>query len=55
MNDHAKFTAHPPPDRQAIQAKCFHPSGTFIEFGKEEVEQSMCLDMECLRLFLGGC
>ncbi|MFQ5684155.1 MAG: AMP-binding protein [Candidatus Binatia bacterium] len=25
----------------SIQAKCFHPTGTFIEFKKEEIEQSI--------------
>ncbi|MFQ5853749.1 MAG: AMP-binding protein, partial [Candidatus Binatia bacterium] len=29
------------PLQQAIRAKCFHPSGTFIEFKKEEIEQSI--------------
>ena len=30
-----------PPEQQAIRAKCFHPTGTFIEFKKEAVEQSI--------------
>jgi len=30
-----------PPEQQAIRAKCFHPSGVFIEFRKEEIEQSI--------------
>jgi non-ribosomal peptide synthetase component F/acyl carrier protein len=30
-----------PPEQQAIRAKCFHPTGTFVEFPKEEVEQSI--------------
>ncbi|MGH7832138.1 MAG: amino acid adenylation domain-containing protein, partial [Candidatus Binatia bacterium] len=30
-----------PPQQEAIRAKCFHPSGTFIGFTKEEVEQSI--------------
>ena len=30
-----------PPEQEAIRAKCFHPSGTFIEFKKEEIEQSI--------------
>ena len=30
-----------PPEQQAIRAKCFHPTGTFIEFNKEEIEQSI--------------
>lgn len=30
------------PERQkAIRAKCFHPSGTFSEFSREEIEQSI--------------
>ncbi len=30
-----------PPEQQAIRDKCFHPTGTFVEFTKEEVEQSI--------------
>ena len=30
-----------PPEQQAIRAKCFHPSGSFVEFKKEEIEQSI--------------
>jgi amino acid adenylation domain-containing protein len=30
-----------PPEQSAIRAKCFHPSSTFIEFKKEEIEQSI--------------
>jgi len=30
-----------PPHQEAIRAKCFHPTGTFIEFKKEEIEQSI--------------
>jgi len=26
--------------KQAIRAQCMHPSGTFVAFSKEEVEQS---------------
>jgi amino acid adenylation domain-containing protein len=29
-----------PPEQQAIRAKCFHPSGVFVEFKKEEIELS---------------
>jgi hypothetical protein len=29
-----------PPEQEAIRAKCFHPSGTFVEF-REKVEQSI--------------
>jgi non-ribosomal peptide synthetase component F len=28
-------------EQQAIRAKCFHPTGAFVEFKKEEVEQSI--------------
>jgi amino acid adenylation domain-containing protein len=30
-----------PPEQEAIRAKCFHPTGRFEEFAKEEVEQSI--------------
>ena len=30
-----------PPEQQAIRDKCFHPSRQFIEFRKEEIEQSI--------------
>ena len=30
-----------PPEQEAIRAQCFHPTGTFVEFPKEEIEQSI--------------
>jgi non-ribosomal peptide synthetase component F len=30
-----------PPEQEAIRAKCFHPSGTFVEFKKEQIERSI--------------
>src|SRR5204862_2362164 len=30
-----------PPEQQAIRAKCFPPSGTFVEFPIEDVETSI--------------
>ena len=30
-----------PPEQQAIRDKCFHPNGKFVEFAKEEIEQSI--------------
>jgi hypothetical protein len=30
-----------PPEQEAIQVKCFRPTGKFVEFPKEEVEQSI--------------
>jgi amino acid adenylation domain-containing protein len=40
----SKLSAYPtklPPEQETIRAKCFHPTGTFIEFRKEELEQSI--------------
>ena len=34
-------TMEPCHQQQAIKAKCFHPTGTFVEFNKEEIEQSI--------------
>ena len=30
-----------PPEQQAIRDRCFHPTGKFVEFEKEEIEQSI--------------
>ena len=30
-----------PPEQQALRDRCFHPSGTFVEFDEEEIEQSI--------------
>jgi len=30
-----------PAEQQAIRAKCYHPSGTFIEYPRDEIEQSI--------------
>jgi non-ribosomal peptide synthetase component F len=30
-----------PPEQEAIRGKCFHPSGTFVEFPEAEIEQSI--------------
>ena len=30
-----------PPEQQAVRAKCFHPSGTFVEFPKADAERSI--------------
>ena len=40
-SDNPQKNSNLPPEQQAIRAKCFHPTGTFIEFAKEEVEQSI--------------
>ena len=39
--DLAKSDREVPPEQQAIRDRCFHPSGRFVEFAKEEVEQSI--------------
>ena len=41
MRDLARLSTHLPPAQQAIRAKCFHPSGAFIAFPQEELEQSL--------------
>lgn len=41
MSDHLSPSSNLPPEQEAIRAKCFHPSGTFIEFPQEEIEQSI--------------
>jgi len=38
---HAMGITNLPAEQQTIWAKCFHPTGTFVEFAKEEVEQSI--------------
>jgi amino acid adenylation domain-containing protein len=41
MSDLSKLVARLPKEQQAIRAKCFHPTATFFEFKKEELEQSI--------------
>jgi len=41
MNKSLRFPEELPLEQKAIRAKCFHPSGTFVEFKKEEIEQSI--------------
>jgi amino acid adenylation domain-containing protein len=41
MRDLSKKNLQLPPEQQAIRDKCFHPLGTFVEFTKEEIEQSI--------------
>ena len=36
-----KITRKLPPSQELIGGKCFHPTGTFVEFNKEEIEQSI--------------
>ena len=41
MDDSMNHGFKVPPEQQAIRDKCFHPSGTFIEFPIEDVETSI--------------
>jgi amino acid adenylation domain-containing protein len=41
MSDFSRYVRKLPPEQQAIRAKCSHTTGTFVEFTKEEVEQSI--------------
>jgi acyl carrier protein len=41
MSEIARHFTNLPPEQEAIRAKCFHPAGMFVEFKKEEVEQSI--------------
>ena len=41
MNDHCNAITDLPAEQRAIRSRCFHPSGTFVEFGKDAVEQSI--------------
>lgn len=41
MVNHYTSMANSLARQQSIRDKCFHPTGTFVEFKKEEIEQSM--------------
>ncbi len=41
MTNISKAISDLPPEQRAIRAKCFHPTGRFVEFRKEEIEQSI--------------
>ena len=41
MSDLSRHAVEIPWQQQAIRDKCFHPTGMFIEFKKEEIEQSI--------------
>jgi amino acid adenylation domain-containing protein len=41
MSNPFKYTVDLPPEQQAIRDKCFHPSGTFVEFPIEDVQTSI--------------
>ena len=41
MNTYNEHIAGLPPEQQAIRDRCFHPTGRFIKFEKEDIEQSI--------------
>src|ERR1043166_9255888 len=41
MRDRSKPFSKLPREQEAIRAKCFHPSGVFIPFANEELNQSI--------------
>ena len=41
MNGSSRSVMNLTPEQEAIRAKCFHPSGTFVEFPVEDVEASI--------------
>ena len=41
MGDFAEYLKSLPVEQRAIREKCFHPTGTFVEFAKDEIEQSI--------------
>src|SRR5215471_17710165 len=41
MNDFSRHLTKIPARQQAVKANCFHPTGKFVEFTKDEVEQSI--------------
>lgn len=41
MSTVTRGTGGLPPEQQAIRDKCFHPTGTFVEFKKKDIEQSI--------------
>ena len=41
MSGFIRHSTNLPPEQEAIRAKCFHPTGKFVEFTKEEIEQSI--------------
>ena len=41
MSDFSRLLTNLPPEQKALRTKCFHPSGLFVEFKKQEIEQSI--------------
>jgi non-ribosomal peptide synthetase component F len=41
MSDNRRMNSNVPLTQKAVWTKCFRPSGTFVEFIKEQIEQSI--------------
>jgi len=41
MSELSKHAAYPPPEQEAIRAKSCRLTGTFVEFKKEDIGESM--------------
>ncbi|MEO8564790.1 MAG: non-ribosomal peptide synthetase [Betaproteobacteria bacterium] len=41
MDDRSDAVAKFPPEQRAIRNRCFRPAGTFIEFARDEIDQSV--------------
>src|ERR1043166_1725597 len=41
MSDFLQALSNLPSDQEAIRAKCFHPTGKFVEFTKDAINQSI--------------
>jgi hypothetical protein len=41
MSELTRQSAKLPPEQAEIRAKCFHPTGAFAEFPKDEIERSI--------------
>lgn len=50
-----EFVRALPPEQEAIRAKCFHPSGSFVEFPMEDVETSIPARFEKMVQLYSGC
>jgi non-ribosomal peptide synthetase component F len=46
MTDDSRIRSEVPPEQEAIRAKCFQPTGTFVEFKPAEIEQTITARFE---------
>jgi amino acid adenylation domain-containing protein len=48
MGEFATHFSKLPPEQEAIRAKCFHPTGRFVEFKKDDIERSISARFETI-------